>query len=460
MTDELYKLVTHISGKKTSTTAIVIPSGTSLKLLSEHLKILTKQNYTDFDVIILGQIPEATPPELNIIHFNENYRLGSSGGFGIGQVIAYKLGYLLIINADVDCFPVSHNLIEKIIDISTRTGKAVMPKSIYVKDGVERTYYAINQYGILSRKILDNIGLQMFRFFRGAEDYELIERLEINNLMIRTQEVIVTHPYSGHSIIDKMNGGSKYLYYQKSFFSAYVLLLYYSIMKMNLSYTLKYIKLIFFWSVYYYIFSMINFRSLLTTMIDGYSLNFDKRYYDENISCTKHIINMNPKFVPLHLDVASYPDDTISGTNTNILNTYKNTNKNTIYFKQLNRESFIQKPLEIFSIIKKYFNIMFNNADYLVSSQKFYDHYGFLYPYLMMLKPIQSNAKLYSWKTNPLIILAVFITLPVALPVTALIVLYGIIKIIFTVSYPLTQTNLGKSLNRYYRFVSKVPKQA
>ena len=237
----LFRLVYHNSGRKKNDCAIVIPSANAVELLEDHLSLLAKQTTRDFDVIIIGEAPNRAPTGLNLIIYKEKYPLGSSGGFGLGRLLAHSLGYDCIMNADIDCFPVSSNLVKKLEDLAKAEQKMVvpfsapnsrcMPDESTGKPGGS-TGYGTNQYGAVPRSVLERSGFEYFRLFKGAEDHELFERLGMDDLLLCTNEVRVLHKSQLFDYIALLKfHGNKYIYYKKSAVIAKILLTSYALRK-------------------------------------------------------------------------------------------------------------------------------------------------------------------------------------------------------------------------------------
>ena len=231
----LSKLVRLQSGEKKNEIAIVIPSADSVELLEEHLGTLAKQDFLGFDVIIIGRRPRKAPRQLNVIIFSESFPLGSSGGFGIGQVLAYSMGYKYVINSDVDATPISKNLVSHLKRVAQSSGKAVFPRSVEHEGSKVLGGYVINQYGICPRRLLEEFGFVDFRFFKGAEDMDYCTRLLAENRAILDDSVLVRHKTHLVDIILLLKSqGNKYIYYKKSGLLGQIMLASYFVRRLQL----------------------------------------------------------------------------------------------------------------------------------------------------------------------------------------------------------------------------------
>ena len=276
----LFQLVSYVSGKKKNDCAVVIPYGDTLDMLRQHIRLLEKQTAVGFDVIIIAKEPPEIKTRLNVLFYRENYLLGSSGGFGIGQVLAYTLGYEYIMTADVDAFPFSRNLVEKLKERAEKEQKLVVPLFVPVEDAlleklkkegkassrkiIERLvrqhvetlnrgrfeYFrsvggtgGANQYGTVTRKLLEGYGFEYFRLFRGAEDTEYMDRLAMDSMLVVEKGAMTRHKFRLFDYIALLKSrGDKYIYYKKSEVIVDILLAHWAFARGKLRLGIYYVK--------------------------------------------------------------------------------------------------------------------------------------------------------------------------------------------------------------------------
>jgi len=407
--DVLYKLITHISGEKKFKTAVVIPSATSVELLSQHLKLLDM--------------------------------LGSSGGFGIGQILAYTLGYDYVINADVDCFPVSDNLIYQLISVCKTSNKAVIPLCISKISGkfIKRGHNP-NQYGTVPKSVFDKCGFEYMHFFRGGEDSEFLERLRAMNLIIEEKNVMVSHPFLANCIIEHINEKNtkhKYFYYERANFSKFMLCLYFSITNLKIKKSIWNFYHLFLYFCYRFIFSFLRCKGMLKTIFDGWMIKFDEKY-DDSIMCSIPEIKKTDNLKATTLDIGN-----------------KKSDKNIIFFKQFDWSGKKGTLVYLLEIINKIIILYLNNGDYIIPTNKFYNNYSMIYPYLLLIKPLYYKGKIYSWKTPLGNIIFAGAIMVLLLPIMFLLLLLSQIKIGLSDLFPPRPNNLRKNLIKFYLFVKK-----
>jgi len=430
--EELDRLVTHIAGDKDSEIVVCIPSGTSMELLKQHLEILSRQTRKDFDILIIGSVPTVVPEGLNIIAYSENAPLGSAGGFGIGQILGYELGYKFIMNADVDCFPMDDTLIETLVRKAQETGKIAAPHGIHSETEPRDTKdytYTINGYACVPREVFDRIGFEFIRFFRGGEDAEYNKRMVPET--VHTGEAMVTHPFSGQTIIEKMNGGAKYLFYQRSILMAHIYSLYYCLSRKDFKGALGSFLQTVLWNMYFLPFSVLRCNRIGQAVLDGTSLDYGvdyAKYKDlEKVPYFEPVPNMRV----IKLDVwkpGMKPEPY------------------TVYFKDTDMAKMSVDPKDVFGKIMK---IRKNRFHYLQPSQEFYKKYGFLYPYLMMTKPILHEGKCYNWRVPWNYALLGFFVAVMALPVVLAFIVSSLIQIRMQGDFPPKPSNVRKMLGYF-----------
>jgi len=430
-------------GRKASSNCIVIPAGKGTEMLDEHLRLLSRQTTRDFDVLVVGEPPSKVPQGVNVLVCRENLPVGSSGGFGLGQVQAYLLGYESIISADLDCFPISENLVEKLIKISKSTGKAVFPLSLFDRSYDPKTSpknHIVNHYGTIPRAVLERHGFANFRFYKGGEDVEEQKRLEMESCVVCEPSVHVEHKNKECNHIEAMNAkGNKYLYYSKNFVIASIYLAAYSLRRMRIAQS--------FLGAFLAIYSLMLYRLVYwehpdlvsAAYSDGLALKMGKVY------CSRPDKEYWAEEKPGSRGVKLFIDgEEGSG----------------IAFKP---KSWIIKNKKgaalpyLLSIAGK---IAFSSANYVQPSRKFLDDYKFFIMYLLLLKPTKYiDGRVYGAKTG-LLRLAANAAVSLALfPFIAIAVFAMVARCLAEHDNPVTTSNLASSLGKFHQYLLSFEKQ-
>ena len=118
----------------------------------------------------------------NILHVRERGLNGCAGAFYIGEKTAMDEGYENIILADDDCFPVSNNLLKKIVHALESGKKLVLPYTMYGRKFFR--YDVVHHYGGFSREVFEKSGMTYFPLGFGGEDLELKNRIEKNGFKV------------------------------------------------------------------------------------------------------------------------------------------------------------------------------------------------------------------------------------------------------------------------------------
>ncbi len=428
----LHRLVTHMSGEKKSDCAVVIPSGDSVRMLEAHLRRLARQNTHEFDVVIIGKASSRAPRRMNVVTYSEKYPLGSSGGFGIGQVLAYSLGYEYVINADIDCMPVSAGLVKKLKDVAGKTQMTVLPRPVLHSGakGKIRWGYCPNQYGICPRQVLEEFGFEHFRFFRGAEDLEFQFRLEMAGRLHYENDVEVSHKPFLFDHISLLNSPSnKYIYYKRNDVIARTFMASYAFSRGMAVRGVKY---------------------CLATLLDV---------------AKNHIFYWNqPEIINAVQDGLRMDTDTVIARRDNRLKSVKIERgwKGLILdigSKKLETRRFFPKQKSSFfqtlRIALEVMELFFSDAVYLSPTRNFLVHYRNLLPVLMMAKPVKySDGMVYTSGMGRLdIVLNTSKTLLLC-PVWLVLIVYNAVTVKKEV-YPITLSNLERNLNDYSCYVKK-----
>ncbi len=429
--DELERLARHASGSKKNSTAIVIPSGADFQMLGQHLQKLSKQSKRNFDIIILGKMPQSAPQGINIIRYSEEKPLGSSGSFSIGQMLGYKLGYDFVINADIDCFPASDDLVERLVQTASREGKAVLPLS---DEEGKKEVYCINRYGIVPRRAMEKIGFEYAIFFKGAEDIDYQLRLEFAGLLMTAQDLKTTHPYLSMVLFEVASRGPKYLYYYRAGLAILSLSLYRSLTNFRAKESILCAGRLLYSYCFNFAFSAAASRVIFRIMLDAFLVNFSSRYEGLEFSIPKSGVKEGAS--PLLLEVGG------------------GSNKGTVYFGEWKELSSLGKAARRVSQTAKLFGLAASKGDYFKPSGAFIEKYGFFIPYLMFMKPVYYKGSFYGWGKGTLSLLAGVLLMLFTLPLFPFIAAFSLLKIWQRGDYPPNVSNIGRMLKNFKKIIS------
>lgn len=174
--DELVDDVSII--RSNSRCALVIPVKDESDILNEHLEKLGKQTTADFDALIVHS------PSLDVSKVRKDFRfglifvrerepLGVASGLYAGQKFALEKGYETVILADVDCHPVSGNLVQKLREAAVSDKTTIFVPNIKSVSNSPN----INWYGTMNRIVLEKGGLTYMPFYYGLDDSEITVRM-------------------------------------------------------------------------------------------------------------------------------------------------------------------------------------------------------------------------------------------------------------------------------------------
>lgn len=203
--------------KRRNDTLVIIPLYKEYEILKQHLNILKKQTFQNFDVIlVLNNITDEKKVidlckdlrfEFGLIIAKRREDTGSAGGFATGQVYALENDYEYMILADVDCLPVDRNLIYTLYQ-NRNQESYVCPTILYNDEGKTILISKIGNppfYCLFHRKIIERYGLYFLPIYIGADDVEYLERIKSAKLVIESRG---THP-----LIIPLTNPSKYFFY-------------------------------------------------------------------------------------------------------------------------------------------------------------------------------------------------------------------------------------------------------
>jgi len=433
----LDKLISHRTGTKHNVCAVVIPSADSVELLDLHLSCLEEQDTDKFDVIIIGKAPAKDHGRLNMLLYSENYPLGSSGGFGVGQVLAYSLGYEYVINADVDCTPVSKNLVCTLVRKANETGKIVLPHSASFENGKMDQFggYVLNQYGIASRKMLEAEGFLYFRLFKGGEDYDIGERCKMNGGFVFEDSLVVSHKNRIFDYIALLKfRGNKYIYYKRSLVFVSLLLSGYSLKSGRLPKSLKYAVQAW-WELVKTQLFYFKFPDITMPVYRAFLMDLGEPIGNRSTELKKLV--ESPGMEGRRMVVG------------------RGNEKNCIYFDSSSR-GIAKKVDELRGLAEA----ALSKCDFIEVDKTFLDNYGWEVPLLLCAKPIKyTDGQIYrggfgtlEMLTNIAVAFFVGIAAMLALP-------FGIFKA-STMEYPIKKGNLAENLAEFLAYVEKIGRNA
>ncbi len=440
---QIAKLLGKPTGSRKNICCIVIPAGNEAAMLEKHLELLSRQTTKGFDVLVVGK-PVKVPAGMNVRFCEERRPVGSSGGFGLGQVQAYLLGYEYITSADLDCFPISSNLVERLVADAKRTGKVAMPLSLFDRGydpKKSKQNHIINHYGTASRKVLESCGFMDFRFYKGGEDVEMQKRLEECGLVFRDADLSVEHKNKECNHLETMSlAGSKFLYYSKNFIIANLRLSAYCLRKGRLPSAAKYFLSTLAALANYLVVYRNHHDLLAAAFIDGLSLNMEKVYCARKatIECLSEA----------------------RGKGVAVLINGEKGGKDAVYFKPKEWLLSHGKPSAILHLASAMVRVAANRADYVEPSPKFLDDYKFFIQYLVLVKPIKyTDGKLYRERGGLLgIALSCAISLAM-LPMLFAACLAMVAICLLDRSSPVAVSNLAENLGRFDSYLMKMEKE-
>ncbi len=215
------KIQDNRSSKKSI--ALFSPAGDK-KMLELFVSIIKKQSFKDFDVLLI--YPKGAEffndDSLSIINAEEKLPLGTSGCFFAGQVFLYQQGYDIIINVDLDAIPSTPDLLSNLISKAIEKKIVCVPLSAS-EEKIIPGRFIINHYGAFPRSVFDNIGFVTPYFWRGAEDWDMAQRLQKHNLIEVVNSLHILHPLPASSVYHKLVSRKKYYPYLSSLMKAFLL---------------------------------------------------------------------------------------------------------------------------------------------------------------------------------------------------------------------------------------------
>lgn len=171
-----------VIGKK-GKCAIILPVYDEINLLNGHLGILEKQAVPDFDVVIVfcqksldvSRIRKSSRFGTVTICMKE--QLGAAAGYYAGELYALQNGYECVILADVDCVPLSSDLVRKLGDSVSDHPDCVISPVWEPFEGFRNKSLSLHWYGAMHPSLLRKAGLTFLPFYFGCLDSEHEARL-------------------------------------------------------------------------------------------------------------------------------------------------------------------------------------------------------------------------------------------------------------------------------------------
>ncbi len=175
-------------GKTGRDTLVIMPFYTAYDYLSSHIDLLKKQTFREFDLlIVLSSVSDDTKveeiigkatPDFGIITFKRDEDTGSAGGFSSGQAFALDNGYDYMVITDDDCLPIDPRIMEELYrnrDKGFVSTKFRFMGNVQMKVNVGNTN--ITYYSLISRELVERIGIYYAPLYLGGDDMEYNERI-------------------------------------------------------------------------------------------------------------------------------------------------------------------------------------------------------------------------------------------------------------------------------------------
>ena len=166
----------YIKGKKKNNVCLVVPTFHSFEETRKLIRLLQKQTFKNFDLIIVDcgsdDYKELSKicSNINIILIHTKENLGGSGSYWLGTKIAYSFGYEYIILSDNDAYPVSKNLLEKLLDVSKKHPSWVVVPIEKNADNQILHQRLPFHFLVLKREIVRRVGFPIKDYFIWGDD--------------------------------------------------------------------------------------------------------------------------------------------------------------------------------------------------------------------------------------------------------------------------------------------------
>jgi hypothetical protein len=172
-----------------------------------------------------------SPPSLNLapmdktlsaIYYKENIvKLGTSGAFFAGQVMAHKLGYKTIVVADIDVEMDDPKVLYDCIAISKRDKKIVMPQCRARTTSDDTVSSSVWGFGVFPREKIIERGFCSGFLWKGGEDYDY--NLSCAKDKIEYKNGFIYHPRTANVFYTKAEYPKKYYPYLASLMRVFLL---------------------------------------------------------------------------------------------------------------------------------------------------------------------------------------------------------------------------------------------
>jgi len=437
---ELFALATPVGGKKMNNCAVVIPCADTDEMLLQHLKRLEAQGCKEFDVLLISQRKPNVESKVNMLFFRENYPMGSSGGFGVGQVLGYTLGYDYVMNADVDALPLSNNLIGTLKQTAEREQKLTFP--LFISNDTGKMDKAgsgnPNQYGTCTRRLFEGEGFEYFRLFKGSEDMEFMERLSMKGMIFLERSAQIGHKSHVFDSIQLLKSrGNKSIYYKKSEVIASMLFARHCILRGRPLPAFRYIMRAWSACVKTQLFHS-QYPDIHRPVMEAMRLNMD------GVSPFRTSEIKEEKFG--------------AGSRTLQLFSGGNSKEGIIFPEKDDPHRMGEKGIiGYLGIAARLLKIAFSRADYLLPDSRFLDQYASLLNILLLLKPVKySDGKIYSSGLSVFQVAANFAATLLLAPLFLLVILLAVFVKAGEIDYPITTKNVKKNLAGFLAYVKKL----
>jgi len=164
--------------------------------------------------------------DIDALHIKEKIPLGTSGAFFAAAYLGYLLDYDIIVVSDINAFIDSKESFKKCVELAKKENKVVFPVGASDEDidPDQVASYNVNGFAFYPRSVLENIGFHTPYFWRGGEDFEFLERLKENGVVLLNKNAYVHHRRAGFSIFHKMNEKRKFYPYIAGLMKAHLFL--------------------------------------------------------------------------------------------------------------------------------------------------------------------------------------------------------------------------------------------
>jgi GT2 family glycosyltransferase len=191
--------------------AIILPTYNQYEITKKNILLLKKQTIRPDIILVDNFSTDETSKKLkkefkDIKIIRKNYNSGSSGGQNTGGRYAFKKKYKNIIFSDNDAYPISKDLIEKLVKKVNSDEKIgfVVPSNIFIKNKSNLNEEKIRSYAFhfltTKREIVKKIGYPDEEYFLQIDDLDYTSRILSHGYEgIKLNEVYFSHPFKAIS---------------------------------------------------------------------------------------------------------------------------------------------------------------------------------------------------------------------------------------------------------------------